>query len=74
MCGNSIVAKPSEITPTTGSMLAEVFAEAGAAPGLLNVVHGLGPEVPSAANHPLGHWPWALALGTALGHRRELCF
>jgi acyl-CoA reductase-like NAD-dependent aldehyde dehydrogenase len=25
MCGNTLVAKPSEITPTTASMLAEVL-------------------------------------------------
>ena len=44
MCGNTIVAKPSEITPSTASLLAEVFHEVGAPRGILNVVHGLGPE------------------------------
>lgn len=44
MMGNAIVAKPSEITPTTATMIAELFHECGAPVGLLNVLHGLGGE------------------------------
>ena len=37
--GNTVVLKPSEETPVTGGlMLAEVFAEAGVPPGVLNVI------------------------------------
>jgi aminomuconate-semialdehyde/2-hydroxymuconate-6-semialdehyde dehydrogenase len=51
--GNAVVAKPSELTPTTATMTAEVFSLCGAPPGLLNVVHGVGGEAGEAlVNHP----------------------
>ena len=40
--GNTVVAKPSEITPMTAYMLSEVCIEVGLPPGVLNIVHGLG--------------------------------
>ena len=43
--GNTVVAKPSEVTPWTATMLAELAAEIGFPQGVLNIVHGLGPEV-----------------------------
>lgn len=42
-CGNTIVAKPSEETPSTATLLAEVMHEAGVPAGVYNVVHGFGP-------------------------------
>ncbi|HEX6566805.1 MAG TPA: aldehyde dehydrogenase family protein [Chthoniobacterales bacterium] len=38
--GNSVVLKPSELTPVTGLKIAEVFDEAGLPAGLLNVISG----------------------------------
>lgn len=43
--GNTVVAKPSEITPVTATALAAAFSAAGAPPGIFNVVHGLGAEI-----------------------------
>ncbi len=43
-CGNSVVVKPSEETPSTASLLGEVMNEAGVPYGVYNVVHGFGPE------------------------------
>ena len=51
--GNTIVAKPSELTPMTATMLAEVFHEVGAPAGIFNLVHGLGSEAGQAlTEHP----------------------
>lgn len=51
--GCTVVAKPSEVTPLTAHMLAERCIEAGLPPGVLNIVHGLGPKVGAAITaHP----------------------
>ncbi len=42
-CGNAVILKPSEETPTTATLLAEVMHEAGVPAGAFNVVHGFGP-------------------------------
>ncbi|HEX8815305.1 MAG TPA: 2-hydroxymuconic semialdehyde dehydrogenase [Terriglobales bacterium] len=42
-CGNTVVVKPSEETPATATLLAEVMQEVGLPNGVFNVVHGFGP-------------------------------
>ena len=51
--GNAVVAKPSEITPFSAFRLSELAIECGLPPGVLNIVHGLGPKVGQAiVEHP----------------------
>lgn len=46
--GNCVIAKPSEVTPMSASLLAEVCIQAGLPAGILNIVHGLGDTVGQA--------------------------
>src|SRR6058998_1771370 len=51
--GNTAIAKPSELTPMTAYILFEIIREAGLPHGVLNVVHGTGPNVGFAITaHP----------------------
>jgi aminomuconate-semialdehyde/2-hydroxymuconate-6-semialdehyde dehydrogenase len=43
-CGNAVVAKPSEETPGTATLLAEVMQAVGLPSGVFNLVHGFGPN------------------------------
>jgi aminomuconate-semialdehyde/2-hydroxymuconate-6-semialdehyde dehydrogenase len=52
--GNSVIAKPSEITPLSAFLLSEVCIEAGLPPGVLNIIHGLGPDVGDAISRHHG--------------------
>ncbi len=46
--GCTMVMKPSELTPRTSIIMAEILDEAGVPPGVFNMVQGLGPEVGAA--------------------------
>ena len=51
--GNCVVAKPSEVTPMTAYLLSIICKKAGLPPGVLNIVHGNGPNCGSAiVAHP----------------------
>lgn len=51
--GNTVVAKPSEVTPMTAFLLAQICEEAGLPKGVLNILHGFGDKVGAAmTTHP----------------------
>src|SRR5579863_1416729 len=53
-CGNAVVAKPSEETPSSAALLAEVIQQVGLPPGVFNLLHGFGPGSTGEAlvSHP----------------------
>jgi aminomuconate-semialdehyde/2-hydroxymuconate-6-semialdehyde dehydrogenase len=52
--GNTCVIKPAELTPMTATVLGEICQEAGVPEGVVNIVHGFGPDSAGAAlsEHP----------------------
>ena len=51
--GNTVVAKPSEITPMTAYLFSEICQKANFPKGVLNIVHGYGDKVGDAlSKHP----------------------
>jgi aminomuconate-semialdehyde/2-hydroxymuconate-6-semialdehyde dehydrogenase len=53
-CGNTVVVKPSEETPSSATLLAQVMQEVGVPPGVFNLLHGFGPKSTGEAlvSHP----------------------
>lgn len=47
--GNTVVLKPAEDTPASATILARLALEAGIPPGVLNVLHGFGPDSAGSA-------------------------
>lgn len=67
--GCTVVAKPSELTPMTAFLFSRLCAEAGLPPGVLNIVHGLGPKAGQAIiEHPRVN-SISFTGGTATGKR-----
>ena len=51
--GNTVIAKPSEVTPMTAYLFSKICKEAGLPEGVLNIVHGYGGKVGAAiTKHP----------------------
>ena len=65
--GNTVIAKPSEITPMTAYLFSKICIEAGLPAGVLNILHGTGPSI----GNPLTTHPKIKAIsftgGTATG-------
>ena len=78
-CGNTFILKPSEKDPSAANLSAELFADAGLPPGVLNVVHGDKAAVDRILEHPdigavsfVGSTPiarYVYETGTAAGKR-----
>jgi len=78
-CGNTVVLKPSEKTPSAAIFLAELFSKAGLPEGVFNVIHGDRVAVERILDHPdvaaisfVGSTPVARAIsekGTGNGKR-----
>jgi malonate-semialdehyde dehydrogenase (acetylating)/methylmalonate-semialdehyde dehydrogenase len=79
-CGNTFVLKPSERDPSASIRIAELLIEAGAPPGVLNVVNGDRETVELLLAHPqiaaisfVGSTPVARALyATAAAHGKRV--
>ncbi|ESO01401.1 hypothetical protein HELRODRAFT_112795 [Helobdella robusta] len=52
VCGNAMVYKPSEFTPVTSLLLAELYKDAGVPDGVFNVVQGKGQVGQMLCEHP----------------------
>lgn len=79
--GNTVVCKPSEVTPTTAYLLCDLLSEAGVPAGVVNMVHGRGqsagaalvthPDVPTVSftgSTGVGKW-----IGKECGERLKRC-
>lgn len=68
--GNTVVLKPSELTPTTTLRLAELATEVGFPAGVFNVITGTGADAGSAlVNHPdvdMVSFTGSTAVGTSI--------
>ena len=51
-CGNAMIYKPSEVTPLTALILAEILSEAGLPDGVFNVIQGTGEVGSALSSHP----------------------
>jgi aminomuconate-semialdehyde/2-hydroxymuconate-6-semialdehyde dehydrogenase len=67
VAGNTIVIKPSELTPITATALAEIALDAGVPPGVFNIVHGLGATVGGPLVSHAGVKAVSFTGGTATG-------
>jgi RHH-type proline utilization regulon transcriptional repressor/proline dehydrogenase/delta 1-pyrroline-5-carboxylate dehydrogenase len=79
LLGNTVVMKPSELTPLAGERYAEAAHAAGLPPGVLNVVNGRGAEGAALASDPLvralaftGSWATGRRIAEALLDRPEV--
>ena len=67
--GNTVVAKPSELTPHSATLLAKLLVKIGFPPGVLNIVHGRGPGAGEAIVHHPGIKAISFTGSSAVGRR-----
>jgi aminomuconate-semialdehyde/2-hydroxymuconate-6-semialdehyde dehydrogenase len=67
--GNCVIAKPSELTPMTAFILAQLSIEAGLPPGVLNIVHGMGSQTGNALISHAGVKAVSFTGGTVTGRK-----
>lgn len=67
--GNTVVAKPSEITPMTAYLLSKTAHEVGLPAGVLNIVHGLGAKAGDAICRAEGIKAISFTGGTETGKK-----
>ena len=65
--GNTVIAKPSEITPYTAFKFSEICIKVGLPPGVLNIIHGEGIQVGDAIVSHLGIKAISFTGGTKTG-------
>ncbi len=65
--GNTVVAKPSEVTPMTAFLLSKICIECGLPKGVLNIVHGFGHKAGDAMSVHPGIKAISFTGGTATG-------
>ena len=72
-CGNSVVFKPAEEVPHTGTLLVEVLLDAGLPPEVVSLVHGTGEEAGAALvahpDVPVVSFTGSTATGSSIGER-----
>lgn len=78
--GNAVVVKPSDLTPFTGQILAEIFLEAEFAKGVFNLVQGDGRVGEALVSEPgvdavifTGSWPVGAQVRSTVEARGALC-
>ncbi|KAJ7580185.1 aldehyde dehydrogenase [Mycena floridula] len=67
--GNTVVLKPSEITPLSALRMADLINEAGFPPGVVNIVNGYGPTVGQAISEHLDIAKISFTGSTATGRK-----
>jgi aldehyde dehydrogenase (NAD+) len=71
-CGNTVVFKPSDDSPHSANIFAEILEEAGIPAGVFNVVHGTGEAGSALVEHPdvrLIGFTGSTTTGTAIASR-----
>ncbi len=67
--GNTVILKPSEFTPLTALLMAQLTVEAGFPPGVVNIINGYGTTVGHALSHHMHVEKVAFTGSTLIGRK-----